>query len=169
MMILVIGGSKCGKSHYAESIFRDVHCPKYYLATMQPYGNDAFETIHRHRKNRADKGFLTAEQYTDIDKADICMGASVLLECMGNLLANEMFQRGQMIDCTDKIIADVLRLNQKTNMLVIVSNQVGSDGLQYDSGTTAYISALGRINRSLAYNADRVVECVYGIPVVLKG
>ncbi|MCQ2408442.1 MAG: bifunctional adenosylcobinamide kinase/adenosylcobinamide-phosphate guanylyltransferase [Oscillospiraceae bacterium] len=168
MMILVTGSSKCGKSRFAESLFDAVSVPKYYLATMQPYGEEAHSAIEQHRKMRADKGFLTAEQYTDIDRAEIPAGSAVLLECMGNLLANEMFRGGQMNDCTDKIVFDILRMSQRMNLLVIVTNQVGSDGLDYDAGTAAYIAALGIINQKIAENADKVIECVYGIPVTVK-
>ena len=163
MMILVTGGSKCGKSRFAESLFNTVTAPKYYLATMKPYGEE------RHRRMRADKGFLTAEQYTDIDCADIPAGSAVLLECIGNLLANEMFRGDQMIDCTDKIVSDILCLYQRTDLLVIVTNQVGSDGMDYDAGTAAYLAVLGIINQKIAENADKVIECVYGIPVTIKG
>ena len=169
MMILVTGGSKCGKSRYAESLFHDFAGQKYYLATMKPYGADAFEAIERHRRMRADKGFLTVEQYTDIALAEIPDGSAVLLECMGNLLANEMFRDGEIIPCADKISADLERLNRRTALLVIVSNQVGSDGICYEAGTAAYIAALGAVNQKIAANADKVIECVYGIPVTVKG
>lgn len=169
MMILVTGGSKCGKSRYAESLFDNRPEQKYYLATMQPHGEEAYAAITRHRKMRAEKGFLTVEQYTDIDRAEIPDGSAVLLECMGNLLANEMFRGEQVTDCADKVTADVLRLSGKTALLVIVTNQVGSDGIRYEYGTAAYVAALGRINQALAEHADRVIECVYGIPVAVKG
>lgn len=168
MMILVTGGSKCGKSCYAESLFRTVAYQKYYLATMQPFSEEAFAAIARHRKMREDKGFLTIEQYTDIDHADVGKGNAVLLECLGNLLANEMFREGKVVDCTDKVVHDLLRLNHRTNLLVIVTNQIGSDGICYDKSTTDYIASLGTINQEIAANADKVVECVYGIPIVLK-
>ena len=169
MMILVTGGSKSGKSRYAESLFEDIQAQKYYIATMQPYGEEAYAAIDRHRNMRKEKGFLTVEQYTDIDRADIQTGGAVLLEYMGNLLANEMFCCDTVIDCTEKIIADILRLYRKTSLLVIVTNQVGCDGIHYEKGTAAYIAALGKINQALAENADRVVECVYGISVAVKG
>lgn len=169
MMILVTGGSKCGKSRYAESLFADRSEQKIYLATMLPYGEDAFSAIERHRKMRADKGFLTVERFTDIDRAEIPERSAVLLECMGNLLANEMFQGSKITDCTDIIVSDILRLHRRTNLLVIVTNQVGSDGIAYDAATAAYLAALGIINQKIAANADKVIECVYGIPVTVKG
>lgn len=169
MMILVTGSSKCGKSRYAESLFADRTEQKFYLAAMQPYGEEARSAIQKHREMRADKGFLTIEQYTDIDRADVGQGSAVLLECMGNLLANEMFRGGRIIDCADKIVTDILHLHQKTALLVIVTNQVGSDGIRYEAGTAAYIAALGAVNQKIAANADKVIECVYGIPVTVKG
>lgn len=169
MIILVTGGSKCGKSRYAESLLEHRTEQKYYLATMQPFGDEALAAIARHRKMRADKGFFTVEQYTDIDRADIPENSAVLLECMGNLLANEMFRGGEICCCKDKIIAGILNLHRRTSLLVIVTNQVGSDGIRYESGTAAYIAALGKINQVLAEKADRVIECVYGIPVAVKG
>lgn len=168
-MILVTGGSKCGKSRYAESLFSGFDGIKYYLATMQPYGDEARAAIERHRNMRENKGFLTVEQYVDILSADICTGSAVLLECLGNLLANEMFRENEIIDCAEKIVDNILLLNRKTKLLVIVTNQVGEDGISYETGTAAYIAALGTINRSIAAHADRVIECVFGIPVVLKG
>ena len=122
-----------------------------------------------HRRMRADKGFLTVEQYTDTGSADIPDGSAVLLECMGNLLANEMFRDEEIIDCTEKILRDIHRLRHRTKLLVIVTNQVGSDGVSYDAGTSAYIAAIGRSNQKLTENADKVIECVYGIPVTVKG
>ena len=169
MMILVTGGSKCGKSCCAESLMNTVDGPKYYLATMIPYGEEAFSAIDRHHIMRADKCFLTVEQYTDIDRVEIPDGSSVLLECLSNLLANEMFRNDKINICSDKIAADILRLKNKTNLLVVVTNQVGHDGICYERGTTEFIAELGRINQKIAANADKVIECVYGIPVTLKG
>ena len=168
-MIMITGGSKCGKSRYAESLFQSITKNKYYIATMIPYGDEAESAIARHRKMRENKRFFTIEQYTDIDKSPIPMHSAVLLECMGNLVANEMFQDEKITDCTNKIIDNILSLNKKTDLLVIVTNQVGNDGITYASGTARYIESLGKINRVLSNYADCVIECVYGIPVKLKG
>ena len=52
--------------------------------------------------------------------------------------------------------------------MVVVSNNVFEDGIQYDTGTGEYLNALGRINERLAVLADEVIEVVVGIPVILK-
>ena len=55
MMTLVTGGAKCGKSHFAEKMFEKFSGRKFYIATMQPYGDEALSAIERHRKIRAEK------------------------------------------------------------------------------------------------------------------
>lgn len=170
MMILVSGGSKCGKSGYAESLFADYHKRKIYLATMHPFGDEAREAIERHKKMRLGKGFSTIEKYTDIDSLEIPDGSGVLLEDMGNLLANEMFSEGNTDrNYTEKILRGIEKISRSAELFVIVTNSVFSDGITYPNETALYIKNLSEINRRIAENADRVFECVYGIPILRKG
>ena len=52
---------------------------------------------------------------------------------------------------------------------MVVTNEIFSDGIEYDEETLRYQKYLGQINAGLAKMADLVVEIVYGIPVVHKG
>ena len=104
MITLITGGSGSGKSAYAEKYIchasNEKGCrEKYYIATMQVFDDEGQRKIDRHRRLRAGKGFITIEQPRDIKKAveklqsENCLktGRSALLECMSNLVANEMF------------------------------------------------------------------------------
>ena len=53
------------------------------------------------------KNFITIEQYTDIDKIQIPVHSAVLLECMGNLCANEMFRDDEIFYPVEKIIRNL--------------------------------------------------------------
>ena len=53
--------------------------------------------------------------------------------------------------------------------IVVVSNEIFSDGTPYDPSTQAYIARLAHLNAALAQRADTVVEVVCGIPIVQKG
>lgn len=171
MFTLVIGGSKSGKSGYAENLVMAYPERKIYLATMEPSGEEAHKAIERHRQMRQGKGFLTIEKYTSVgelvENEDI-HGAVLLLECMGNLCANEMFTDGFQEDVTDKIVQDIETLSQKTKAFIVVSNIVGEDGVDYAKETKTYIKNMGMLNARIAMLADHVVEMVYGIPVVIK-
>ena len=96
---------------------------------------------------------------------------TVLLECMSNLVANEMFSGADIVS-EDVVVGHILQgiknLSTKVDELVIVSNNVFEDGISYDATTQAYIRALGRINTGVAALADTVTEVVVGIPVPVK-
>ena len=56
----------------------------------------------------------------------------------------------------------------KVRNLVIVTNEIFSDGNKYDKDTEEYIKNLGIINKELSHIADEVIEIVYGIEVRIK-
>ena len=97
------------------------------------------------------------------------MGCGVLLECMGNLCANEMYISSSVLHPADMIIDNIKQLAETASELVIVTNEVGSDGNRYSIELMAFVSEIAAINSRIAELADNVVECVYGIPVALKG
>ena len=171
MIILVYGGGSSGKSAYAEDyVCQTQYKNKYYLATMSATDPESLERIKRHRKLREGKSFITLEESVDIvnaiDKID--SDSVVLLECMSNLVANEMFRDGQINSadyCTSKILKDLRALEEKTGELVIVSNNVFEDGNEYDEVTKEYLRTLGKINSQISAMAEKSVEVVVGIGV----
>lgn len=179
MLILVTGGSASGKSEYAEQRITMLHKQEnalLYLATMQPYGEEGAARVEKHRKQRAQRHFDTLEWYQNLQEASIPEHSDILLECMSNLAANEMFREEisperipvHIAECETRILDGVAHLLNACDNLVIVTNEVFSDTLSYDAFTLAYIQLLGHINAALAQMADEVVEVVYGIPVVHK-
>ncbi len=96
-----------------------------------------------------------------------------LLECMSNLVANEMFPETAgdktNINCVENIICQIRHLRDQTGHLVIVTNQIFEDGIIYEPETMEYIRNLGQINQLLAEMADSVIEVVAGIPIFIKG
>lgn len=172
MLIIITGVSGSGKSEYAEQICCQLakDNKKYYVATMQPFGEEGRKRILKHKRQREGKGFETIEQYQNIGSVLECCDTDsrpvVLVECMSNLLANECFEEGGR---PDDIFDGCMKLYSRCRHLIIVTNEVFSDGGEYDAGTTDYIRRLGELNVRLAGAADAVVEVVYSIPVFLKG
>ena len=169
MQFLVLGGSACGKSEYAERIVQSFPSPRFYIATMQPYGDEGRERVQKHRAMREGKGFTTIERYKDLLGLILPQRGTVLLECIGNLTANEMFSADCEKDSTDAVIGGITHLKNQCENLIIVTNETGSDGNIYDEATERYINALGRINAALVLFSDCVYEVVAGIPVCHKG
>lgn len=174
-LILVIGGSGSGKSAFAEELVRKLpDANRYYLATMQVYGEEGKQKVKRHQELRRGKSFITIEQPKDIGLAKAMIkeqDSVVLLECMSNLVANEMFleyENKRAKEVVDKIWSDLMELLEQVNTLVVVSNNVFEDGNSYDPTTVEYMRALGWINQKLTEYARCAYELVVGIAVPIK-
>lgn len=167
MLTLVIGGAASGKSEYAENLVTGLSGRKIYLATMRPSDGECLARIEKHRLKRSGRGFETVERYTDLSGVPMPEGANVLLECMGNLLANELYDPEG--GGAEAVLRGVDALAAKCRHLTVVTNEVFSGGAHYDEGTLLYLRELARVNRALAARADRVVEVVCGLPHVWKG
>ena len=180
MLILVSGGAASGKSEYAEGlILQSGLTERLYVATMEVWGDEDRRKVERHRKQRAGKGFHTIERPRGLEALRIPGSpeqTAVLLECVSNLAANEMFGGETLPDCGQEravtageaVVDGIRSLARQAAELVVVTNEVGLDGISYEVETMEYIRLMGRVNQRLAKLADRVVEVVYGIPVVLK-
>ena len=167
MIILLTGGSGCGKSTFAERLVDAM--PKenrIYIATMQVYDEESERRVARHRAQRADKGFsATIERQKDLGSLVLPAGSSVLLEDLPNLLANEMFDGG---DWT-RIVPGLRALSERCKNLVMVTNDVFSDGVTYAPSTREYLRRMAQVIAGAAALADSVAEVVYSIPVPIKG
>lgn len=166
MLIIVTGGSASGKSEYAENLVPNAGS-RVYLATMEPFGTEAEARIARHRKLREGKGFETIECPVNIgDCFEACRGRHVLLEDLPNLVANEMFS--SHAHSTAGIAAQILDLARISESLICVTGILTADGRKYDESTMKYLKELALIERTLAAQADRVIEVVCGQGSELK-
>lgn len=202
MLHIVYGGSASGKSSYAESFAMSLQGDGrlLYIATMYPYkwnttelDPETIQRIERHRAMRADKGFDTVECYRHVEHIVAKRQDVLLLECMSNLLANEMYLEQDSDDgglaetmsevekigvgmsetlspVSKKIVQALVNLSTRVQDVVIVTNDVFSDGgsLTYDESTREYVKNLAEINCALAREAATVTEVVCGIPVIVK-
>lgn len=171
MMTLVIGGAASGKSEFAEGLVLDAgNLPRYYIATMQPFDDECRARIRRHREMRAKKQFTTVECFVNLEQVTLPQKGVVLLECMSNLAANELYSPdGAGDDAVESIQRGIGHLKSQCEKLVIVSNEVFSGGSNYEGDTLRYLRVLAEVNRMLAKEADTVYEVVCGVPVCHKG
>ena len=168
MIALFTGGSGSGKSEMAESYacrLASNKKPLYYFATMRVWGEEGRARVEKHRRQREGKGFATVECPSRLPLG--IAGGVILLECLSNRLANAMFGDNEP-DSVELILSELSALAEK-NDLVVVTNEIFSDGAKYDAETAQYIGNLGLLNQKLARRAQLFVESVYSIPVVHKG
>lgn len=185
MLYLVTGGSGCGKSEYAENLAVRLRARLgqeagrlYYVATMYSCDRECDERIARHRLMRRDKGFSTIECHCGVSRVRADRKDVLLLECMSNLLANEMYLREGMVkdrgdqaeeQMEEAMVKPLLKLAGQVGELVVVTNEVFSDGGRYDPESEKYRALLGKLNVMLAAQAAAVAEIVFSVPVIYKG
>jgi len=180
MFYLITGGSGSGKSEYAEEVIcrlweQQRQGKLFYIATMVPEAAETGAKIERHRQMRDEKGFKTLEWYTDLAGAakkitEDNPKSSVLLECISNLAANELYrEEGAGPAAETEIMAGIRALQEGCRHVVVVTNEVCSEGPANTALMQHYKQVLGRLNCRMAEAADRVIEVVYGIPVGVKG
>ena len=170
MLTLVLGGAASGKSEYAESLVLKTALPRYYLATMQVWDAECAARVEKHRQMRARKQFETVECPLHLDAVRLPARGTALLEDLGNLTANELYDPAGAGKAAASAILDGLdKLAAQCEHLVVVSNEVFSGGANYAGDTDRYLKALAQVNNALAARADAVVRVVCGIPVYHKG
>ena len=167
----------------------------WYLATMRIWDDEGRKRVERHRRMRAAKGFETIERYTGLETLElretfeelnpagldaeqetdslkywesrrVAQKQVLLLECMSNLVLNEFYD--QENGAEERILQGIKRLQNQCHDLIIVTNEIFSDGGTYEPESERYIELLGRINRELGQMADSVTEVVYGIPLAVS-
>ena len=170
MLTLVVGGAASGKSEYAERLVLQTALPRYYLATMQVWDAECAARVEKHRRMRAEKQFETLECPLHLGTVRLPARGTALLEDLGNLTVNELYDPAGAGETAASAILDGLdRLAAQCEHLVVVSNEVFSGGANYAGDTDRYLKALAQVNNALAARADAVVRVVCGIPVYHKG
>ena len=196
MIVLVLGRPDSGKSKIAEDIVMRLAAgldpdaarsgasghagvvspaasagmDKLYIATMIPFGEEGIRRIEKHRKMRAGKGFLTVEKYTEVDSligeiTDLDRKCC-LLECMSNLVGNEMHDPRNLSlsdEELEKLITEqVLALGKSCGHLVVVANRFLTEDAGYDDETRRYVRIADRVNEILKAGADKTCELAEG-------
>ncbi|MEG0109029.1 MAG: bifunctional adenosylcobinamide kinase/adenosylcobinamide-phosphate guanylyltransferase, partial [Lachnospiraceae bacterium] len=128
MLVVVTGGSGSGKSAFAETWIHQL-CPdnKRYVATMIASDEESKKRVMKHQEQREQKGFITIESPTHIEKLELSGTEGVLLECMSNLVANELYDpMGVKRNVVQHVVKGVQHLLNHTEHVVIVTNELFS-------------------------------------------
>jgi adenosylcobinamide kinase/adenosylcobinamide-phosphate guanylyltransferase len=166
--MLVLGGARSGKSHYAEEAV-EVYSEGLYLATAEPVAADSemSERISIHQKRRGEL-WQTIEEPLNI--ANIVTLESkpdrpILIDCLTLWLSNLMFGEYDIEVATAELIA---ALEQSNGPVVLVSNEVGLGIVPDNALARAFRDNAGRLNQKIAAVCDRVVFMAAGLPMIMK-
>jgi len=157
-LTLVLGGTRSGKSAFAEGLARASGLPVRYVATADPGDGSMAARIAGHVARRP------AEWETVVAGDDLAAALApdrcVLLDGLGTWIAGAM-HRGRA-DVRAEVAALALAAAGTHDPVIVVAEQAGEGLLPADALSRAWLDALGEATQALSAVAARAVLVVAG-------
>ncbi len=176
-IILITGGSRSGKSAYAQTFAESISGIRTYIATCPCIDEEMEKRIRKHREARQAASWQTIEETKDLAGAlQRARGSQVIMvDCLTLWINNLMYEAElQGKDITEEDIAvlcrDVLGVCDDLSCTVIfVTNEVGMGIIPENPASRLYRDLAGRCNQIIAGRADAVTFMISGLPLNIKG
>lgn len=176
-IVLITGGSRSGKSGYAQQAAEALPGAHGFVATCPAVDEEMAERIRKHQERRDPNRWTTMEEPRDL--ARTIRGADgfavLLVDCVTLWVNNLMYeeeQHGRVLteEDAERHCRDLLAACADfSGTVIFVTNEV-SMGIVPDNPTARrYRDLVGRCNQILARAADEVILMVCGLPVIVKG
>lgn len=170
MMQLILGGARSGKSRFAEQAAKDSNLNVTYTATAQAFDREMQARIDHHQAQRPkhwtviEEPLYLAECLMRVDEPNQLILVDCLTLWMSNLLMHENAEL-QSQECLK--LLEVLPALQSE--LILVSNETGLGVIPMGEISRKFVDESGRLHQQLGQIAEKVVFCVAGFPMMLKG
>ena len=163
---LVLGGTRSGKSKFAENLTTPVGKGTY-IATAEARDLEMQNRIQRHQNRRGQTWHTIEAPLNLVDALATAetLGNPVLVDCLTIWLSNLMELERNIDKETDTLIS---RLAKLSCSVVIVSNEVGQGIVPTNALARRFCDHAGRLNQAVATQADHVFFVTAGIPAQLK-
>jgi adenosylcobinamide kinase / adenosylcobinamide-phosphate guanylyltransferase len=172
-VILVTGGSRSGKSRFAERLAEEYLPLRGYLATGEPGDTEMADRIDRHRARRGPE-WQTVEEPLQVAEALLANDhrfSVVLLDCVTMWLSNLLFQ-SEAPDpraALQRVASFAEGFASLKTPLIIVTNEVGMGIVPEHPLARSFRDLAGEANEMIAAKADQVYVTISGLPLQLKG
>lgn len=176
-IILITGGSRSGKSAFAQQLAEQREGARLFLATCPATDDEMRERIKRHIADRKHGGWDTEEELTGI-AARLGAGEKyrvVLVDCLTLWVNNIMYEahrNGRPV--TEDAIAQraaecVEAARRRPGTVIFVTNEVGLGIVPDNEAARLFRDLAGRCNQQVAAAADSVYLVTCSIPIKIKG
>ncbi|MFC1897409.1 bifunctional adenosylcobinamide kinase/adenosylcobinamide-phosphate guanylyltransferase [Chloroflexota bacterium] len=179
--ILITGGARSGKSHFAQELAQGLGKPVLFVATAVAGDEEMKQRIEEHQRARP-VTWTTLEVTTQVGNQisqKIGEAQVVIVDCI-TLLINNIFSRyndqtGEKVGASlieEKVTSEINELVECINRIdasfILVTNEVGMGLVPANAMGRLYRDLLGKANQLLAQGVDEVYLMVAGLPVQIK-
>ena len=172
MIYFILGGARSGKSRHAEQLAKDYEQQGkriIYVATAGRFDDEMVKRIEHHKQSRPTHWHTIEEQY---DLAKIFAQYNdeqtvILVDCLTLWLSNLLCQEDGQFQTYKNEFLNELQVTKAT--VILVSNETGLGVVPMGELTRRFVDESGFLHQAIAQMAQRVVFCVAGLPMVLKG
>jgi len=167
MIYYITGGTRSGKSSYAQKLALELSGNPVYLATARKWDADFEDRIKRHQQDR-DERWEDIEEEKYPSKLGL-KGRVIVLDCVTLWLTNFFSDTKYNVDETLSLMkAEIDKIATIEATWIIISNEIGM-GMHADTEVGRKFADLqGWINQHIAAKADKAIFMVSGIPLNLK-
>lgn len=166
MITLVLGGTRSGKSRYAQQLARQLSERPLYVATSRPWDADHQARIARHQRERGPE-WRTVECEIELDSLPLD-GEVAVIDCVTLWLTN-LFSDADVERCLARAGAIIDRLTERRAQLFLVSNELGQSLHAPTEIGRKFVDLQGLVNQHIAARAQNVAWMVAGIASYVKG
>ncbi len=175
-IILAIGGSRSGKSSYAQNIAESLSGKRAFIATCPAPSKEDLEMqerVIRHQQDRLGADWQTIEEEIDLQR--VLKGYPeldvLLIDCLTLWISN-LIHHSQDDLSEDKITMicqELITLSrQRRGTVIFVTNEVGCGIVPVNAIARKFSNLSGRCNQAVAKGADEVIFFSCGLPLFLK-
>ncbi|MEA1227906.1 bifunctional adenosylcobinamide kinase/adenosylcobinamide-phosphate guanylyltransferase [Acinetobacter sp. IRS14] len=170
MLQLILGGARSGKSRLAEQTAINTQLAVTYVATAQALDSEMHSRIEHHQNQRpahwslVEEPLFLAKAMQKIDRPN----QIILVDCLTLWLTNLLLlddQSVQQLEC-EQLLKVLPTLESE---VILVSNETGLGVVPLGEISRRFVDEAGRLHQALGQIADKVVFCVAGFPMILKG
>ena len=172
MIYFILGGARSGKSRHAEQLAKDYEQQGkriIYVATAGRFDDEMVKRIEHHKQSRPVHWHTIEEQY-DLAKFFAQYNDEqtvILVDCLTLWLSNLLCQEDGQLQTYKNEFLNELQVTCAT--VILVSNETGLGVVPMGELTRRFVDESGFLHQTIAQMAQRVVFCVAGLPMVLKG
>lgn len=168
-VILITGGSRSGKSSYAEQLALSLSDSPVYLATARIWDEEFRERVRRHQERRGPQ-WTNLEEEKYLSRHVDLAGRVVVVDCLTLWCTNFFFDSQSDVDASLVALkAEFDRFTGQDATFLFVTNEIGMGGTSDNVLQRRFTDLQGWMNQYVASQADEVLLMVSGIPVKIKG